>query len=185
MVTDLFGLPGPSWMTELGLALPFARQHVGDLPADWLAALKGDKTADPGLTTMQVWSAVLVVDLIGNLQNQNALHALSRQAGSEMLTHIDTRMAEVRGLRTAPRTLIDAFVLNEALPEIQALYQHVPAGDDWRSHYYQDVSMILIEIIGSTLAVIPLTFASVMTSLLNLRISLSALRGSTMITSRR
>jgi deferrochelatase/peroxidase EfeB/cytochrome P450 len=176
VITDLFGLPGPSWVTELGLALPFARQHVGDLPADWLAALKGDPTADPGLTTMQIWSAVLVVDLIGNLHNQKSLQALSRQAGSEMLTHIDARLAEVRGRPGAvPRSLIEAFVLNEALPEIRDLYKHAPAGDDWRSLYYQDVSMILIEIVGSTLVVIPLTFASVMTSLLNMRIAPSAL----------
>lgn len=176
VVTDLFGIPGPSWVTELGVALPFARQHVGDLPADWLAAFKGERTADPGLTTMQVWSAVMVLDLIGNLQNQSALHALSRQAGSEMLNHIDARLADVRSRRAdATGTLVGAFVLNEALQEVQDLYKRVPAGEDWRSHYYQDVSMILIEIIGSTLAVIPLTFASVMTSLLNLRVPLSAL----------
>lgn len=176
VVTDLFGIPGPSWVTELGVALPFARQHVGDLPADWLAAFKGERTTDPGLTTMQVWSAVMVLDLIGNLQNQSALHALSRQAGSEMLNHIDARLAEVRsGRAAAAGTLVGAFVANESLPAIRNLYTHVPAGEDWRSHYYQDVSMILIEIIGSTLAVIPLTFASVMTSLFNLRIPLSAL----------
>lgn len=176
VVTDLFGMPGPSWVTELGLALPFARQHVGDLPADWLAAFKGERTADPGLTTMQVWTAVMVVDLIGNLQNQATLHGLSRQAGSEMLIHIDARLAEVRSRPAAAAgTLVGAFVANEALHEVQDLYKHVPAGEDWRNLYYQDVSMILIEILGSTLAVIPLTFASVMTSLLNLRIALPAL----------
>lgn len=176
IVTDLFGMPGPSWVTELGLALPFARQHVGDLPADWLAAFKGERTVDPGLTTMQVWTAVMVVDLIGNLQNQTTLHALSRQAGSEMLIHIDARLAEVRNRPAAAAgTLVGAFVANEALEAVQDLYKQVPVGEDWRKLYYQDVSMILIEILGSTLAVIPLTFASVMTSLLNLRIALPAL----------
>jgi Dyp-type peroxidase family len=185
ILTDLFGTPGPGWLTELGAALPFARQHVGDLPPDWLAALKGELPNDPGLTTMQVWSSVLVADLIGNVQTQKALQMLSRQAGSELLNHIDPILQAAQSAAAAratgqsrdqkePKTLVWAFAENAKREYLNALYGDKDTSRH-RTRYYQDVSAILLEIIGSTLAVVPLTFASVMQMLMQSRIDLSAL----------
>ncbi|WP_372782880.1 hypothetical protein [Phenylobacterium sp.] len=177
VLTDIFGTPGPDWLTELAMSLPFARQHVGDLPRDWLAAARGEAPADPGFTSMQIWSALMVLDLIGNLQALQPLHALSRQAASELLAHIDSKIAEARALAAdpggsarGPMTLIEAFVKNEKSPAIVRAY-----GDDLDKLYYKEVSLILLEIIGSTLAVIPLTFASALQTLLKFRVDLTTL----------
>jgi Dyp-type peroxidase family len=174
VLTNLYGTPGPRWFTELAASLQFARQHVGDIPPDWISASMGEKPDNPGLVTMLTWSALIGMYLLGNLQSQQgALLALSRQAGSELLDHLDGILSDVRaGPRRPPRTLVDAFVRNETKPEISALY-----GNDveWTQSYYRDVAVILLEITGTTLISIPLTFVSVMGSLLKFRVDLANL----------
>ena len=59
----------------------FARQHVGDLPSDWLAKLAGKEPDDRGLATLQTWSAIILADLIGNAQSLQHLHAFSAAVG--------------------------------------------------------------------------------------------------------
>jgi deferrochelatase/peroxidase EfeB len=177
VIDKVFGMRGPAWLTEMAAALPFARQHVGDLPADWIAAFKGERPADPGLTTMQVWNCVLVADLIANVQGQQPLQVLARQAGSEMLNHIDYSLARARarGAVTDPRSLVDTFVLNQQRPSAAITAAYARFGPAWGEVYYKDAAIILLETLGSTLAVVPLTFGSVMTTLLELRIDLSLL----------
>jgi Dyp-type peroxidase family len=178
IIAELYGIPAPDFLTELGAALPFAHQHVGELPPDWIATLLGKEPDNPGLATMQIWSAIILADLIGNVQSLEALHALSRQAGSEMLDYLDAILLSVRTSKIqSPMTLVGAFVTNESRPEVEALYAgcNPSAGEDWRSFYYRDVSTIFLEIVGTSMATIPLTFASVMGALLKLRIDLPTL----------
>jgi Dyp-type peroxidase family len=174
IIAELYGIPAPNWLTELGAALPFAHQHVGELPPDWIAKLIGKEPDNPGLATLQIWSAITLADLTGNIQSIQALHALSRQAGSEMLNYIDTVLLRARSSPIrSPGTLLGAFVQNESLPSTQALY--ASAGSDWPSLYYRDVSTILFEIVGTTMAAIPLTFASVMGTLFKFHLDLPSL----------
>jgi hypothetical protein len=151
------------------------------LPPDWIAAFKGERPTDPAFTTMQIWLAIVTAGLLGNRENQRTLQALSRQAGSEALSHIDLKLLEWRSLADAgPReTLAEAFVKNENDPRIWRYY----GGSDgrpapgWENHYYRDAAIILLEILGSTLTIVPLTFASVMTYLLDAHIDLPAVLG--------
>lgn len=189
VLDKVYGIRGPTWLTELAGALPFARQHVGDLPADWIAAFRGERPTDPGLKTMQVWTTFLVADLIGNSQNQQPLQAVARQAGTEMLNHIDQCLFEAQGKGplVQPTNLIESFLFNAQQlgrelqqprsPEEQSLLYRLysPSGKNWLSDYQKDVAIVLLEILGSTLAVIPLTFGSVMAKLLELRIDLPML----------
>jgi hypothetical protein len=108
------------------------------------------------------------------------LHSISRQAGAEMLDYLDGLVAMARGSPIpSPKTLLQAFVKNEGLPEIKALYDAVSGccteEDDWKQRYYRDVSSILLEIVGTSMASIPLTFGSVMQALFKFRIDLSSL----------
>ena len=171
MLANLYGTPGPRWLTELAASLQFARQHVGDIPPDWIAALTGERHGSPGFVTMQIWSALILLDLLGNIQSQQgALPALSRQAASEMLDYLDGILSDVRAKpRHSPRTLVDAFVQNEAKPETASLYSN---DADWIRLYYRDVAVILLEIAGTSLVSIPLTFAAVMGTLLRFRLDL-------------
>jgi cytochrome P450 len=174
LLGELYGTPGPSWLTELGASLPFARQHVGELPPEWIAALEGDRPDNLGFATMQIWSVVILADIVGNVQSQTALHAISRQAGSEMLNHIDGLLAMQRSRPiVAPKTLVAAFVNIEREPKIVQLYSSFGAGGS--NVYYRDVAAILLEVAATSLAAIPLTFASVMGTLFKFRIDLAAL----------
>jgi deferrochelatase/peroxidase EfeB len=184
VIDQLFGIPGPAWLTELAGSLPFSRQHVGELPPDWIAAFKGERPTDPPFTTMQIWLAIVTAGLLGNRENQRALQALSRQAGSEALSHIDLRLLEWRALAGTGgrRTLAEAFVYNEQHPQIRSkFWEHYggtttnPPPPGWEMYYYRDVAILLLEILGSTLTIIPLTFASVMTYLLEANIDLPGL----------
>jgi deferrochelatase/peroxidase EfeB/cytochrome P450 len=177
IITKLYGIPPPNWLTELAAALPFAHQHVGDLPPDWVAKLIGKEPDNPGLATTQIWSAIVLADLIGNVQSIGTLHALARQAGSEMLDYIDTVLLAARtsSIRS-PKSLLGAFVQNEGREHIKALYaKELSSGGDWPSVYYRDVSTILLEIVGTTMASIPLAFASVMGALFKYRLDLPTL----------
>ena len=174
LISELYGTPGPNWLTELGASLPFARQHIGELPTDWILTLQRDKPDNQGFATMQIWSAIILADLVGNLQSQTALHVISRQAGSEMLNHLDSLIAMKRHRPTAaPKTLVEAFVKIASDPGIIQLYNSSDPG--WINVYYRDVAAILLEVAGTSLAAIPLTFASVMGTLFKFRIDLAAL----------
>lgn len=168
IVKEIFGTPGPDWLTEIAVALPFAHQHVGELNPDWLAALKG-ATDDPGLATMQIWSILLFADIVGNYDHQRELMGLSLQAGSEFLTQLDTLLAEALSRRpiSQPNTMVEAFV------SLESAFVPNPYGDS--GAYYGDVRMLLMELAGSAIAIIPTAFGSVMNSLLDFGIDLSLL----------
>jgi Dyp-type peroxidase family len=163
IITDLYGIPPPDWLTELGASLRFARQHIGQLPPEWIAKLIGKEPDNPGLATIQIWSALILADLIGNVQSISTLHILARQAGSEMLNYLDNviSLARASPIRSST-TLLGAFVENE--PKMEE-----------RSLYYNDVSTILLEIVGTTMASTPLAFASVMEALFKFRLDLPTL----------
>jgi membrane-associated protease RseP (regulator of RpoE activity) len=38
VLVKLYGTPGPDWLTELAVSLPFSHQHIGELQPDWLKA---------------------------------------------------------------------------------------------------------------------------------------------------
>ncbi len=175
LLCDLYGTPGPPWLTELGASLPFAHQHVGELPPDWIAALGGDKPDNLGFATMQIWSTIILADLVGNVQSQMVLHAIARQASSEMLNHIDGLLAIRQGGRVgAPKTLLEAFIkIEREDAAIAQFYSSFGAG--WKNVYYRDVAAILLEVAGTSLAAIPLTLASVMGTLFKFRIDLASL----------
>ena len=189
IIRRVYGVPGPEWLTELAPALRFARRHVGDLPGDWIAKLVSGDSDEPGLATLQIWSTIILADLIGNARSVQQLHVLSRQAGSEMVNYLDLIISRARAARasrtqsseTPPtqssKTLVDAFVANQDCPEIQERYDGLAHDGDWQSLYYRDVSTLLLEIVGTSMATIPLTFGAVMAGLFKFQIDLFTLIG--------
>jgi Dyp-type peroxidase family len=182
VIAGLYGVPAPAWLTELAASLRFAHQHVGELPPEWITKLIDKQPDQPGLTTLQIWSAIVLADLIGNVQSIGALHVLARQAGSEMIDYIDTILSTARTSPAnspirSPNTLLGAFIENEGRAE--ALYHGGISsscnGGDWRHLYYREVSTLLFEIIGTTMASVPLAFAAVMGALLKFRLDLPTL----------
>ncbi len=172
IVSRCFGLRGPDWLTELAVSLPFARQHVGELHPDWLAAVSGAEHPSPSKGTMQIWTLVILADLIGNVRSQRELEALANQAGAEFLNHISATIAAAhrqRDTTALPRidNLIDAFVHNHSKMTKKYKYSD--------QEYYLDVASILAEIAAATMANIPVIFGNVMNSLMTMRVDLSIL----------
>ncbi|WP_419907005.1 hypothetical protein [Hoeflea sp.] len=169
VLSDLFGTPGPAWITELGIALPFARQHVGHLHPDWLSVSKGKMPRDPGLATMQIWSILTLGDVFGNVLSYKTLMNLSEQAGAELLNHLNRLISDAWSVRPArTRTLLDAFIAVEE----QKLREYKGYTS---AQYHADVAAILFELIASTMAAIPSTFGNIMDTLMTFRISLPSL----------
>ena len=129
---ELFGVPGPAFLTELAVALPFAKQHIGELHPDWLAALGGTAPRDRGFTTMQVWSIVLFADIVGNYQHQPELMALSLQAGSEFLTHLGTSVRHRCAAPSHPTGAPDAAA-GPSVAQVHAVVRsgHLPRTNTW------------------------------------------------------
>ncbi|MGO4831010.1 hypothetical protein AB4144_01730, partial [Rhizobiaceae sp. 2RAB30] len=165
VLVELFGTPGPNRLSELVLSLPFSRTHVGELSPEWLSALKSASTDNPALKTMQVWSIAVLLDIVANYRHQQEIIGLALQAGTEMLSHLDLLLAQARAARQAPpRTLVDAFVAKEG--EFTAKFGYPPEA------YYADVRMLLLELTGTTMAVVPMAFGSIMNALFDFGIDL-------------
>ncbi len=162
VIAELLGAPGPAWLTELAIALPFSRANVGGLHPDWIAALKGEMPDNPAFTTMQVWSVLILADLIGNMQNQQEIKGLSKKAALEMLSHVEALIERACAAKVRPpRTLLEAFVANEP--------------SSGQSTYYRDAALLLTELAGTALTVVPLTFGSVLASIFDMRLDLPRL----------
>ncbi|MEO9969397.1 MAG: cytochrome P450 [Hyphomonadaceae bacterium] len=163
----IFGVTGPNWLTELAIALPFAKQNVGQLHPDWLSAFSGKPPRRPDVATLQVWSIVSFISLVGNIQARSELESLSRQAGSELMNRLDDLIEDARQTRPkAPRHMIDSFV---------ALEQKFTKPKMSREDYYRYVRLLLAELVAGTMSLMPWTFGNTMQSVLQNRIDLPQL----------
>jgi len=170
VISELFGTPGPDWLTEMAVALPFSRQHISQLEPDWLLAVRAGKPEDMGLTTWQVWSILMFVDIVGNYLQQAELKVLGVQAGREFLTHIDVLIAKAKAQRPPPHAnLLAAFVDLEATFTNPALPNHLPV-----EVYYGLVRMLLLEVASSAI-VIPAMLGAVVHTALTVGIDLPSL----------
>lgn len=161
VMSELFGTPGPDWLTEMAVALRFSRQHLTQVDPEWLAAIKASKPEDVGLATWQVWSILMFVDIVGNYLQQEELKALGVQAGREFLTHIDMLMVKARQQRLPANTnLLAAFVSLEPMFTNPANPNALPV-----EAYYALVRMLLLEVASSGIVIAPTLGAVVHTAL--------------------
>jgi hypothetical protein len=170
VVSDLFGTPGPDWLTEMAVALRFSRLHLSQVEPEWLAAIKASKPEDVGLATWQVWSILMFLDIVGNYLQQEELKALGVQAGREFLTHIDALIVKARKQPLAPHTnLLAAFVSLEPVFTDPTKPNALPV-----EAYYGLVRMLLLEVASSAIVIAP-TLGSVVQTALTAGIDLSSL----------
>ena len=171
LIEGVFGTPGPKWLTELGPSLQFSQAHVGALQPDWLQSLAGKGVDQPELRTMQIWSILLFLDIVGNYERRGEAAALSEQAGSEFLTHLNGLLGKAREKQkhSLPKlsNLLEVFVFLEK--------QMLSKYGDSVEEYYTDVRMLLLELAGATLANIPATFGAVMETIFKYNINLTDL----------
>lgn len=168
VISELFGTPGPDWLTEMVVALPFSRQHLMQIDLDWLAAIKARRPDDVGLATWQVWSIAMFLDIVGNYLQQDELKGIGVQAGREFLTHIDTLILKARRQPVAANTnLLAAFV------SLEKTFT-APAGPLSVQAYYGLVRMLLLEVASSAIVIAP-TLGSVVHTALTGGIDLSSL----------
>ncbi len=161
VISELFGTPGPDWLTEMAVALRFSRQHLTQVDPEWLAAIKAGKPDDVGLATWQIWSILMFVDIVGNYLEQEELKALGVQAGREFLTHIDTLIAKARKQpQPAHTNLLAAFVSLEPTFTNPAGPVALPV-----EAYYGLVRMLLLEVASSAIVIAPTLGAVVDTAL--------------------
>lgn len=178
IVKELFGVGGPSWLTEIAIALPFKRKQVGDLERDWLSAIKREKPENPGQITLQLWSVIFLADLVGNQLRIGDLNNLARASGSEFMTHLEQLLTKARTQRPAePDTLLDMFVAceDDAIKLINGLKG--PGGDPDYSpeEYYLDVLVLMLELVGTPMSVIPTAWGNVIGGILSAGIDLQTL----------
>lgn len=169
-IVRLYGVQGPAELPEPPPGPSFWREHQADVPRQWIAAVQGQR--DPGLTAMQAWSVILTASLVSNFQNQSLLVQGAEYAAGRIQAQIAQQLEIARAKAiTKPCNLIEAFVQNQARPEILALYPRDASEDQ----YYRDVSVLLLELVSTTLAAAPTAFGSLMTTILKFRIDLAAL----------
>jgi Dyp-type peroxidase family len=171
LVSKVYGVPGPNWLTELAVALPFGRQHISELHPDWLATLRGKTPPNQALTTLQVWSILMFSDLIGNPRMQDELRVFAMEAASEFTVYLERLLDKERKKPKKKagecQTLVEAF---------RAIEGETFAGTTLTSaQHYRIARLLLTELVPSALAVIPATFGSLMAPLLNNRVNLSYL----------
>jgi len=152
----LYGVRGPNWITELAVSLRFAKLNIGAVHPDWLAAISGKTPKFPEVTTLQVWSITNFVALVGNIELQKELSVLSRQAGSELLNHLDGLIANAKLTRTdesIPKNLLECFV------KLESAFVSSKLSKD---QYYIYVRSLLAELVSSTMTLIPSVYGKLM-----------------------
>ncbi|MEX0344283.1 MAG: hypothetical protein AB3N20_05125 [Rhizobiaceae bacterium] len=178
IVSELFGVKGPSWLTEIAIALPFKRKQVGDLERDWLSAVKRDKPENPGQITLQLWSLIFLADLVGNQLRMGELNELARSSGAEFLGHLESELKKARTKRrTDPKTLLEMFVHCEG-DAIQTVRNATGSGGNPNysvDDYYIDVLVLMLELVGTPMSVIPTAWGNVIGGILNAGIDLQSL----------
>ena len=168
VIAKCYGVPGPGWLTELAISLPFARNHVGELYPDWLDAISRREVRNPPQTTLQIWSILFFADLITNVKSQQELHDFGTQAGTEFITHIDRLLMRARrhGPVNAP-TLLDAFV---AIEQTMTTKYGISSEE-----YFRDAAAVLLELTAATMLNIPAVYGNVMGFTLKARMDLASL----------
>lgn len=174
VVARVFGIPGPDWVTELAIALPFYRQHVSELLPGWPDTVKASPPQIPNLATLQTWSVAVLFDVVANYEQAREVMAVSDQAAGEFLEYLDALITTVRadalvGKITQPATLVEAFVLNEAT--FVGRGRRYPTAQA----YYWDVATLLMDLAASAIAFIPSVFGFVMQGVLNSGLNLNTL----------
>lgn len=162
------GLPGPEHISELVVALPFAKRHIMRLPADWLRSRQDGQISEPGYVTTQMWSRLAFAEVIGNILDKRELTEAAIQATSEMFTYIDEAIMEER-LKPQDRTRPAATLLQELVrgaPEPGA-----PAAET--DAYYVEVRAILADIMTTISMNIALPFSKAIQAALAFRFDLS------------
>ncbi len=160
MLRSIFGAPGPNEVTPL-------------------ASVLGLRFRDPQFGSMQVWSVIMLANLLGNRDSGSDLRNLSDAAGKEMLAYVTGLLTEARERAKAqasdytPSNLIEAFAKVEG--EFEAVYQKLPADPQFGDLYGRDAGLILVELMGATLATVPHTFSFIMEYLLDHGVDLASL----------
>ncbi|MEM6660795.1 MAG: hypothetical protein AAF666_01340 [Pseudomonadota bacterium] len=180
VVTDVFGVPGPNRLgrTPFGIIYPREPQEDGripPLPDDWrqlgvdelLRHLDPASKKDQGFVTMRAWSVVLLLALVGNVKAQKNLDEFAARAVVEFRAYLSKLWDEAKGAkRTPPKNFLDALVAVE--PEIRASW-----GSAYTEQVYTNyVMVLLLEMVGTAIAVIPRTFAAILEVVFEHRIDL-------------
>ena len=182
MTDRVIGTPGPEALTELAFSLKFAKRHVGDVPPEWLALLKGPPP-NKAYATLMIWSYLSVLDISGNVMGRTELRAISAKAGSEMELHIRTMMAAARRNQPKEATLLSVFADDAfALKAIQRLYLPGASEAEFKAGlpqakglYAMDAIGLLMELAGTGLATVQSVFGRIMEFYLKAGVDLTAL----------
>ncbi len=178
IVSELFGVGGPSWLTEIAIALPFKRKQVGDLERDWLSAIKRDKPENPSQITLQLWSLIFLADLVGNQLRMGELNELARSSGAEFLGHLELELKKARTQkRTDPKTLLEMFVHceDDAIQMVRNAAGFGGNPDYSVDDYFIDVLVLMLELVGTPMSVIPTAWGNVIGGILNAGIDLQSM----------
>ena len=165
IVKTFVGLSGPEHLSELVVALPFAKRHITNLPGDWLTGRRDERVSEPGYASMQMWARLAFADVIGNIWRKREFTEAAIQATSEMFTYIDEQINQER-LRQLdsidpPKTLLAQLVRLAPSPRDEA--------------HFAEVRMILADVMTTICMNIALPFSKAIQGALEFRFDLARL----------
>jgi deferrochelatase/peroxidase EfeB len=162
IVSDLFGTPGPDYLSELAVALPFSESRITQVDREWLAGLRSEGSSNPGLDSYKIWSFLVGLNLVADLKNQQEVERLGMQASAEALLHLDLLIDRERARPRSnppvlPSTLLGAMVAIEA-EMIRKHAELLPTSTE----YYGYVRSLLFELTLTASSIIPAVFGTIL-----------------------
>lgn len=162
IVSDLFGTPGPDYLTELAVALPFSENRITRVDRDWLAGIRSEGSSNPGLDSYKIWSFLVGLNLVADLKNQQEVERLGAQASAEALLHLDLLIDRERArprakLPVPPSTLLGAMVAIE-----EEMRRKHPQQLSTAAEYYGYVRSLLFELTLTASSIIPAVFGTIL-----------------------
>ena len=141
------------------------------MPDEWLARLEDVPSHERGMITLQTWGILQVRALIGNITADTRTLEFAKVAADEMVDYLSTLWDETAaGFKGEPKTFLEAFI------SVQKTIVKTYKDEGYTAaRYKQDALILLVELVGTPISVIPLTFGSVMSLVLKHGIGLAGM----------
>jgi Dyp-type peroxidase family len=152
LIEQLFGIPGPDWVSPTATAARLAQANIANVPPSWLSILPEISDEEKPLVSMQAWSRLGFFQIFGNFGNAEEFAKLAEGAAAELLQHIHKLIERARRQQRSSATLLGCLV---------TLGDDAQVADTKQQTYDEHMQLILAEMVGASVETINLALANI------------------------
>lgn len=110
LAEQLFGIPGPKWVSPTATAARFAQFDMADVPPSWVAKLPSIPEEAKPLYSVQAWARLAFLHVFVNVLNAQEVGKLAEGATTELFQHLDDVIEHARHSPRNNETLLGCLI---------------------------------------------------------------------------